>query len=618
MYLADCHSHSCVPVVTCIVLISCVLCAVFTCTTYLNWISSLGRSESNTSCCCCGAAGPLVGKTPNPPLELDCVAPTSKCCVPAAFFPASTYHNTAIEQLLPAGGWSRTGRTTLITLPLTTQRIDSSQPHTRSLTPPPTIPQLFSAQFSFHRPHISPSICTPQSLLCLGPHLARLEQVTFSPCRVLVCPPFQSAMSYPSTVRYTTSYRQPLPTVNCPYCTLLLEYPPDAHIIRCPVCEGTSMLQVMQQLHMPCRRCHMLLSYFPHYALLQCPQCHLQQAPPPPALAYTAHAVRQPNTSTTSQLQQHGRRETTQQNNVYPGTYAQLPAPSPSQQKLNVQPAAANNPASQPQAYRPPAQRTEPLSAGQPTTPAASAPRLSVPDNKPRSKSMSSSQDPPLSSTSASTAPSTSSASSTRVSVSATSASSAKPLVTALSSSSSSSKRTKSPKLTELLAGVHISSQPPPAPTRQSLSALDRSSRQSGSIDINQITPVVGDYSSFSSSADDEKRNPPTGVVTTPSSSAAASALSRLNPVGGHSVNDGQGRFVALAEESTVEYSRWDGEPSVYRREQEEDSEEVGAVEADDGDNPGAGPGAVFRGRQAVYSPTSLSRQQSASVYHND
>lgn len=80
-------------------------------------------------------------------------------------------------------------------------------------------------------------------------------------------------------------------------------------------------------------------------------------------------------------------------------------------------------------------------------------------------------------------------------------------------------------------------------------------------------------------------------------------------------MRDGNGRFVALAEESTVEYSRWDGEPSVYRR--EEESEEVEAVELD-GENPGAGSGAVFRGRQAVYSPTSISRQVSASVYRND
>ena len=133
-------------------------------------------------------------------------------------------------------------------------------------------------------------------------------------------------------------------------------------------------------------------------------------------------------------------------------------------------------------------------------------------------------------------------------------------------------------------------------------------------MDLDQITPVVGDYSAFSS-ADDEKQNPPRpGAATTPLS--AASALSRLNPVGGHSVSDGNGRFVPLPEESAVEYSRFDGEQSVYRREEVGESDEVGEVGEVDADGDGAG--AVFRGRQSVRSPTSLSRQQSASVYRND
>ena len=421
--------------------------------------------------------------------------------------------------------------------------------------------------------------------------------------------------SYPGVIQSPTSYRQPMPTVNCPYCTLLLEYPPDAHIIRCPMCSGTSMLQVMQQLHMPCRRCNTLLSYFPHYALLQCPQCHLQQAPPPPAAVYTAHAVTQPSPATTRPQQQRQQRLGTANQHAYPGTYAVLPPQKTSEQKPQVQSQQARTAALQPQSYQPPPQRSEPLPRPQPYTPVFTAPRLSVPDTKPRSKSFSSSHPPPPVSvaSSASTAPLPDSSVVVAVSSPAKSGSSNKPAVT---TPTSSSKRSRSPKLTELLAGVHISAPPPAAPSRLSLSTSER--RQQSSIDLNAITPVVGDYSSFSSANDaDEKRNPPLpGASITPSSTG--SALSRLNPLGSHAVSDGNGRFEALAEESTVEYSRFGGEPSVYRREdgEQDDSEDVGAVEAMEpyGENPGA----AFYGRQAVYSPTSLSRQPSASVYRND
>ena len=409
-----------------------------------------------------------------------------------------------------------------------------------------------------------------------------------------------------------TGYRQPLPTVNCPYCTLLLEYPPDAHIIRCPVCSGTSMLQVMQQLHMPCRKCYCTLSYFPHYALLQCPQCHLQQAPPTmPASPHTAQTA--PHPINTVQ-----RQPSTDSSHTYPGTYAVMPT-----QKPTVQPRAAQAPATnsaapqQPQSYQPPVQRADPRSAMQPTTPVASAPRLSVPDTKPRSKSVSSQPAPPVTAAAA-PSPSASFTSSAPDTVLPPKPVKSTPPATPSSSSSSSSKRSKSPKLTELLSAVHITA--PPPPLRLSLSANSRHSK-GDSADLNQSTPVVGDYSARSSTGDarheeDRKVNPPVpGARLTPSSSGAAGALSRLNPVGSHAVNDGNGRFEPLAEESTVEYSRWDGgEQSVYRREQEEEEE----VEAVEGVEPGAGEGAAFGGRQNVYSPTSMSRQVSASVYRND
>ena len=434
-------------------------------------------------------------------------------------------------------------------------------------------------------------------------------------------------MSYISTVPSPTNYRQPLPTVNCPYCTLLLEYPPDAHIIRCPVCSGTSMLQVMQQLHMPCRRCHTLLSYFAHYALLQCPHCHLQQPPLPSSSVYTAHAAPQPSPTSihqhshTVQQQQRRPQNTVSGSNIYPGTYAVMPSSSPrtNEARPNIQsPAARSGPPNQ-QSYQPPLQRFEAAPSVQPTTPVASAPRLSV-DTKPRSKSATSIHAAPSPAPTSASAAALSSASSSSsalapVSVSASSASSTVPSVTNPSVSSSSKR--KSPKLSQLLAGIHITAPPPAGPTRASLSALsERQHSSSSSIDLNQITPVVGDYSAFSSADDDGKRNPPTvGASSTPSSASALGRLSGVVGGGGRAGSDGNGRFVALPEESTVEYSRWDGEPSVYRR---EDEDESGEVEAADGDNAGGGSGAVFRGRQGVYSPSSLSRQQSASVYHND
>ena len=85
-------------------------------------------------------------------------------------------------------------------------------------------------------------------------------------------------------------------------------------------------------------------------------------------------------------------------------------------------------------------------------------------------------------------------------------------------------------------------------------------------------------------------------------------------------VGEGVGRFQALPEESAVEYSRMGGEsaePSVYRREDDEVGG-VGEVDETDEERAGAGAGAVFRGRHEVYSPSSLSRQVSASVYRND
>ena len=66
------------------------------------------------------------------------------------------------------------------------------------------------------------------------------------------------------------------PTVNCPHCTLLLEYPANAHVIQCPACSGKLTLQQQQQ------------------------QQDVQPQPPPPTPAFPSASGPEWNSSSSS------------------------------------------------------------------------------------------------------------------------------------------------------------------------------------------------------------------------------------------------------------------------------------------------------------------------------
>ena len=362
---------------------------------------------------------------------------------------------------------------------------------------------------------------------------------------------------YPARMSSSSAYYGSPPaaqsTVNCPYCTLLLSYPPGASLIRCPACEQTSQLTVMPQLHVPCIRCHTLLSYFPHYALIQCPSCHTQMRPPTPHSLPSVPLSLHPNYSyqppphphvpssshpvIDQHHHQHQQRPTMPQPQLGP-TIAQLPPERPSdsgreEQKLSGKTGKVDTLTGRSfQLSQTPLQERD----------AAAAPP--APLNK--------ANRPSTSLSSASTAPTSSSSSSSSTPSSSSSASASS------TSTSSSSRKPKSPSLVSLLSGVRISS-PPPSIHPSHFTDAKASDRRSpaNAVDLHSINPVVGDYSALSSSSVRPVTN-----LTASTASAMRSAAGDGGGEGGAVMRRGRvdGGFEPLEEESSVAYRRYEEE----------------------------------------------------------